>query len=102
MLFSALWLGLPTLIVTARRTEGWQVVLLIVAGFAGAILFHRLAPTIGEANYCGHLDGRADGFSDTPPHVFRCTSLPFEIAGWLLAWWGAYGLMQWREGRAAA
>ena len=39
----------------------------------------------------------------TPPHIFRCTSTPFTLAGFIAGWWLAGWLLErwveWRETR---
>ena len=54
-----------------------------VSALICAALLARLAPTIGEPNYCSarrHL-------SQIPPHVFRCTTAPFAFVGFLAGFW---------------
>ena len=48
-----------------------------------ALLVGRMAPTIGEPNYCftrWHV-------AHFPPHVFRCTTMPFAFVGFLAGFW---------------
>ena len=102
MFFSALWLIAPTLFVTIRRLEleTWQVFVLVAATLVITFLVGRLAPQIGEPNYCGEMDGYySSALNIKPPLVYRCTSLPFEIAGGLLGWWTGYWIIKWWEAR---
>lgn len=104
MFFSALWLIGPTLFVTIRRLrlETWQVVVLVAATLVITFLVGRLAPQIGEPNYCGDMSGQYSlALNETPPRVYRCTSLPFEIVGGLLGWWTGFWVIKWWEARGA-
>ena len=86
---------------TLRRTGGEHMFVLLLAALVGAVVLGQAAPTIGEPNYCGYI-GDYPRIIDltTPPKVFRCTSVPFEVAGWF----GGWGLALWlitRGNRAA-
>ncbi|HEX8849744.1 MAG TPA: hypothetical protein VF761_09445 [Gemmatimonadaceae bacterium] len=98
-LFAGVWLLLPTFLHTVLRMEGWRLAAIIIAGVAGAMLLGALAPTIGEPNYCGYHEHYSVGLNGMPPRVYRCTSLPFEIVGGLLAWWGTYAVVRWWDAR---
>lgn len=98
-LFAGVWLLLPTFLRTAVRVDGWRFAVIVVAGIAGAMLLGALAPRIGERNYCGYHQHFSFGRDGMPPRVYRCTSLPFEIAGGLLAWWAAYAVVRWWDSR---
>lgn len=95
----ALLLFIPLLLRAARALRGWEWGAVIAVAVAGASLLARLAPTIGEPNYCGELPDfpAYDMPSELPPKVFRCTVVPFEIAGFLLGWWGALALVSRRR-----
>lgn len=98
--FSALWLLAPTVFITGRRVETWQFMTMAGIALLAATLVGTLAPQIGERNYCGHVDGLYSiGLNEMPPRVYRCTSLPFEIVGGLLGWWGGYWILKWWEAR---
>jgi hypothetical protein len=98
--FSALWLAAPTVFMTGRRLETWQFMTLAATAVATAMLVGMLAPQIGEPNYCGDVSGHYSlGLNEMPPRVYRCTSLPFEIVGGLLGWWGGYWIIKWWEAR---
>ena len=80
------------LVPTLRRTRGEYAGLMLVSALAGALIFHPLAPTIGEPNYCGDLSDYPNNIDlRMPPQTFRCTTAPFDVAGWLVGW----GLMLW-------
>ena len=82
------WIMVPTL----RRTGGQYAGLMLVSALAGALIFHQLAPTIGERNYCGDLSDYPNNIDfRTPPKTFRCTTAPFDVAGWFVGW----GVMLW-------
>lgn len=89
LLFCAIAFGIPTWIRT-RRMDGRFIVVLIAGALAAGAMVARLAPTIGEKNYCGESEASSDIWR-TPPHTFRCTSLPFFIGGAF----GGYWLMYW-------
>lgn len=54
-----------------------------LSGLIGGFLVARLAPTIGEPNYCWAWLHKAR----LPPHVFRCTDAPFGFVGFLAGFW---------------
>lgn len=54
-----------------------------VSGVIGGFLLARLAPTIGEPNYCWAFIYK----TRFPPHVFRCTDGPFAFVGFLAGFW---------------
>ena len=96
--------GIPTFMRTIRYVEPWQSGVLLLLCVAGAVLFGRFAPRIGERNYCGagDIDWRDSGMwphrPSVPPHVYRCTRLPFEIVGFFAVWWlGAWAFKWWNE-----
>ena len=77
---------------TVRRTRGEYVFVLFLAALVGAVVSVQAAPVIGEPNYCGYFGDYPTIIDFTlPPKIFRCTSLPFEIAGWF----GGWGLALW-------
>ena len=88
---------------TVRRTRGEHIFVLFLAALAGAVLVAQAAPTIGEPNYCGYFRDYPSGIDlRLPPKSFRCTSLPFEIAGWFGGWWLTLWLiMRWEERRGS-
>lgn len=102
MFFCALWLIAPTLFVTIRRLrlETWHFFLLVAATLVMTFVVGRLAPQIGEPNYCGEMDGYYSvALNIKPPRIYRCTSLPFEIVGGLLGWWSGFWIIKWWEAR---
>jgi len=75
----------PTMVRTGRSAAGDHMLLLFVAAATGAVLFQLAAPRIGGPNYCG---GEYLLYSIVRvPTVYRCTSWPFEVAGWFAGWW---------------
>jgi hypothetical protein len=83
---------------TLRVTGGKHMLVLFVAALAGAVLFVQIAPTIGEPNYCGRIGDYPSVIDLTmPPKIFRCTSVPFEVAGWFAGWGVALWLLTWRD-----
>jgi hypothetical protein len=95
----SLLLFIPLLLRAARALRGWEWGAVIAVAVAGSMLLARLAPTIGELNYCGELPDfpAYDIPSELPPKIFRCTVVPFEIAGFLLGWWAALALVSRRR-----
>ena len=106
VLFAGLYVIVLALVVfavvlvrTVRRTGGDYLYVLFGAALVCALVLTRLAPTIGEPNYCYFVRKYYYGITRTPPTVFRCTSLPFGVAGWFAGWGLALWLVSWRESR---
>ena len=104
LLFAQLYIGLfailmmfPTLARTNSSAAIDHLILLIVAGAVGAMLFGLAAPRIGEPNYCG---GRYLLSSVVRvPSVYRCTQTPFTAAGWFVGWFSVVWMMDWWTAR---
>jgi hypothetical protein len=105
-LVSAVVLGVPSFVYSARRIKAWQVAALWFLGIIGMAWLSGFAPVIGEPNYCNSwdIDWRS-AFSHKrptlPPKIFRCTEIPFDIAGFFAAWWIGTWLFNWWNSRGA-
>ncbi len=104
VLFAELYISLFSMVAfaltvrrTLRRIGGDHMLLLFGAALAGAVVVAQAAPTIGEPNYCGYFNDYPYYVDFTlPPKTFRCTSLPFQIAGWFGGWWlAAWLIVRW-------
>jgi hypothetical protein len=107
-----LFIAVLTLIRTEQITEDPDWFLLMTAALVGAVVFWNVAPQFGEPNYCMPLPRGLRVLQDmaseisrsvgvTPqarvrPTLFRCTSIPFAIAGGFAGWWIAL----WASGRS--
>ena len=101
-----LFLTIGTLVRTEVRGEATDWYLLTMAAIFGAVIFWNLAPEVGEPNFCmplprslAVLRDQANAISRqlgvevivaVRPTLFRCTALPFGIAGGFIGWWGAF------------
>jgi hypothetical protein len=100
--FSIAWLFAPMVLKTVPRLETWQSMMLVAAAMVTAVVAGRLAPQIGEPNYCGYMDHYYSlHLREMPPSIYRCTSLPFQLGGALIAWWTGYRVFRWWEARNA-
>ena len=100
LLFAQLYLrmlAIVLMILTVVRTRddpgGDHLILLMISGAAGAVLFGLVAPQIGEPNYCGTGDLIYDVVR--VPTVYRCTSAPFRVAGWFAGWFFCLWAAEW-------
>ena len=105
-----LFLVVPTLL-RAEQSTAIDWYLLFVGALVGVVVFWNIAPQIGEPNYCMPLPrglrvlrdltnqvSRTVGVpvaSPQLPKVFRCTNVPFAIAGGFAGWW----LVFWVSGK---
>ena len=101
LLLFTLFMAVPTLI--RGEKSGADQFVLYSAALVGAVLAWNLAPEVGGPNFCLPLPRSWQAMRDilndvsrsvgvvppTPPRLsaFRCTTLPFAVAGGFAGWW---------------
>jgi hypothetical protein len=100
LVFAELYIGVfaiammfPSFMRTSNSEAGDHLLLVFVAAAIGAQLLTLVAPQIGEPSYCG---GRYLLYSiSRVPTLYRCTTVPFGVAGWFAGWWIAIWTVEW-------